>query len=92
MPCCAILIVLFIGPRFGILALGLFTSYFEKPFDGLLLPVLGFLFMPFTTLAYAWAINVNGSVSGLYLAVTALAALVDLGVVGGGASKRNQRD
>ena len=43
--------------------------------------------MPFTTLAYAWAINSNGSVSGFYLVVVILAVLMDLGSLGGGASQ-----
>ncbi len=92
MPCCAILILLFLGPRIAIVLFALFSTFFERPFDGLLLPLLGFIFMPWTLLAYAWAINTTGSVSGLQLVVVALAALVDLGVIGGGATRRPQRD
>jgi hypothetical protein len=39
--------------------------------------------MPLTTLAYAWAINSNGSVNGLYFFMVLLAALIDLGAIGG---------
>ncbi len=46
---------------------------------------LGFFFLPLTTLAYAWAINSHGSVSGLPLAVVILAVLIDLGIIGSGA-------
>ena len=90
MPCCLVLIILFLGPRVGLLALWLFSNYLDAPFDGFLVPVLGFLFMPFTTLAYAWAINTTGQVAGLQMAVLILAALVDLGVVGGGAKQRRR--
>lgn len=92
MPCCLVLIILFLGPRVGLLALWLFSNYLEKPFDGFLVPLLGFLFLPFTTLAYAWAINSNGSVSGIYMAVLILAVLVDLGVVGGGARQKGRQE
>ena len=90
MPCCAILILLFLGPRIAIVLFALFSNFFQQPFHDLLIPVLGFIFMPWTLLAYAWAINATGQVSGIYLAVVILAALVDLGVVGGGASQRRK--
>ena len=44
-----------------------------------------------TTLAYAWAINSRGSVSGVYLVVVVVAVLMDLGVIGGSASRRKFR-
>lgn len=91
MPCCLILVIAILGPRIAIAGLALFTSYFERAFDGLLLLILGFLFLPFTTLAYAWAINMYGGVSGWQGAVILIAVLIDLGVVGGGASERRRR-
>ena len=49
-----------------------------------------FLFLPLTTLAYAWAINSRGSVTGLHLVVVVIAVLIDLGLVGGSASRRKR--
>ena len=92
MPCCAILILLFLGPRIAIILFALFSTFFERPFDGLLIPILGFLFMPWTLLAYAWAINAAGQVTVFYMVIIVLAALLDLGVIGGGATRRPQRD
>jgi hypothetical protein len=43
-----------------------------------------------TTLAYAWAINSNGSVEGLQLVVVVIAVLMDLGLVGGSAASRKR--
>jgi hypothetical protein len=80
-----------IGPRFVIVMLALFSNYLQTAYSGLLIPLLGFLFLPFTTLAYAWAINTTGEVSGFQLLVVVLAALIDLGVVGGGANRRRQQ-
>jgi hypothetical protein len=90
MPCCLILALAIIGPRFVIVMLALFSNYFYLPYNGLLVPVLGFFFMPFTTLAYAWSINMTGEVSGLQLVVVVIAVLIDLGVVGGGADRRRR--
>ena len=91
MPCCLLLVIALLGPRIAIAGLAIFTSFFEKAFDGLLVPILGFLFLPFTTLAYAWAINMYGGLSGFQGAVVAIAVLLDLGVIGGGASERRRR-
>jgi len=46
--------------------------------------------MPLTTLAYAWAINSRGSVAGVHLVVVVVAALIDLGLVGGSAAGRRR--
>ena len=92
MPCCLLLIIAILGPRIGMILLWLFSNFYDKPFDGFLLPLLGFFFMPFTTLAYGWAINSAGSVSGFYLAVVIFAVLLDLGVIGGGARERKRSD
>lgn len=84
MPCLLAIIALFF-PRIVILLLALFTTYMSSAYNTLLWPLLGFFFMPFTTLAYAWAINSNGSVAGIYLFVVVLAVLFDLGAFGNGA-------
>ena len=91
MPCCLILAVAVAGPRLAIVLLAVFTSFFEKAYDGLLLPLLGFLFLPFTTLAYAWAINSRGEVAGVQEVVLIIAVLADLGVFSGGARERRRR-
>jgi hypothetical protein len=92
MPCCAVLVILFLGPRFAIIAMALFSSYLGRAFGGgILLPLVGCLFLPWTTLAYAWAINSTGEVSGFQAIVVVAAVLVDLGVVGGGAAKRRSK-
>jgi len=49
-------------------------------------PVLGFLFMPYTTCAYAFAVNSLGGLQGWGLAALIVGVLLDLGSHGGGAS------
>jgi hypothetical protein len=67
------------------------SDYIGRAYQTTLWPFLGFLFMPLTTLAYAWAINSRGSVAGFLLAVVVIAVLIDLGLVGGSASRRRKR-
>lgn len=89
MPCCPLLLVLFFGPRVALVVIALFSNYIGRAFSsGLLLPLLGWLFLPWTTLAYAWAINSRGQVVGFQAIVVVIAVLVDLGVIGGGAARR----
>jgi hypothetical protein len=92
MPCCAILLILFLGPRVAMVAMALFSNYLGRAFGGaILMPLVGWLFLPWTTLAYAWAINSRGEVAGLPAIVVVVAVLVDLGIVGGGAARRRSR-
>lgn len=83
MPCLLALLAL-ATPRAVIVLLVIFTDYIGRAFDGIILPFLGFLFLPTTTLAYSVAINERGSVSGIYLLLVAVAVLLDLGLLGGG--------
>jgi hypothetical protein len=76
------------APRVAIVLVVLLSDYIGRAYETTLWPLLGFFFMPLTTLAYAWAINTHGNVSGLYFAVVVIAALMDLGVVGAGSRQR----
>ena len=80
-------------PRFAIVMVVIFSDYIGRAYQTALWPFIGFLFMPMTTLAYAWAINSRGSVSGVHLVVVVVAVLMDLGLIGGSASRHKfQRD
>ena len=59
-------------PRLAIVLVVIFSDYIGRAYDSLMWPVLGFVFMPLTTLAYAWAIHSRGTVSGLHLVVVIL--------------------
>lgn len=76
-------------PRLTIILVAIFSDYIGRAYDTVLWPLLGFVFLPLTTLAYAWAINTRGSVDGIYLVVVVLAVLVDLGVIGGSSRARH---
>ena len=78
------------APRFAIVLVVLFSNYIGRAYETVLWPFIGFVFMPLTTLAYAWAINSHGSVEGIHLVVVVVAVLIDLGLVGGSAAKRRR--
>ena len=87
MPC-LLLIVILAFPRLGLALLFLFTHYLDRAFHNILVLILGFLFLPITTLVYAWMINSHVAVQGINLLFLLIAALVDLGAVGHGYSRR----
>ena len=58
------------------------------PFRGLL---LGFFFLPLTTLVYAWLTNTHSPMEGVNLVYLLVAVIVDLGGLGGGESHRRRR-
>ena len=89
MPCCLALIALS-APRVALVLVWLFSDYLGRAYEALWVPILGFFFLPTTTLAYAWAINSHGEVKGFGLVVVVLAVLIDIGAIGG-ARKRERR-
>ena len=91
MPCLIGCLAL-LTPRVAILLVVFFSDYIGRAYETTLWPFVGFLFMPLTTLAYAWAINSRGSVEGLQLVGVVVAVLIDLGLVGGSASKRRRAE
>ena len=90
MPCLVGCIAL-ATPRFAIVLVAIFSDYIGRAYETFLWPFVGFLVMPLTTLAYAFAINSRGSVDGMHLVVVIVAVLADLGLVGGSARANRYR-
>ena len=84
--CCAIAILGILGPRALILFWWLSDPVrWAVTFNNdVLLPALGFLFLPWTTLMYV-ALWSAGGLTGLGWVFVGLGFLVDLGTYGGGA-------
>lgn len=78
-------------PRLILVLIWLFSDYLGDAYKTVIWPLLGFVFMPLTTLAYAWAINSNGSVQGVYAVGVVLAAILDLGTHGVGPFNKRGR-
>jgi hypothetical protein len=77
-------------PRAVLLLLFFFTNFLWHAYHGLVIPVLGFFFLPLTTLIYAWIVNSGARPEGIYLVAIVICALADLGLIGHTArSRRN---
>ena len=75
-------------PRLALALLWLFGGdYLRRAYTSRLWPLLGFFFLPLTTITFAFAVNGLGNASGVSpfgWLLTALALLADLGLLGGG--------
>ena len=80
---CLVALLALISPRLSLVAVWLATDILSRAFDGVLLPLLGFFLLPWTTLAYAlmWDYGTN-EVSGFEIAIVVVAFLADLAAFG----------
>jgi uncharacterized oligopeptide transporter (OPT) family protein len=91
MPCCVLALLLMLTPRVVLVLMFLFSNYLGRAYHGLLIPVLGFLFLPLTTIVYAWLVNSQLPIQGVYLVALVVAVIIDIGGIGGGHYSRRQR-
>jgi hypothetical protein len=87
MPCLfAVVILMF--PRVVLVLMFLFTRYLERAYHGLLVPLIGFIFLPITTIVYACMVNNGMPTAGINLLWLLIAVLIDVGSIGGGYRSR----
>jgi hypothetical protein len=89
MPCLLLVLVLAF-PRVVMVAMFLFSNYLQRAYHGILLPVLGFVFLPLTTLVYAWLTNTHRDINGVNALILVAAVVIDAGGLGGGAWHRRR--
>ena len=88
--CCLFTSLVLFGPRLGILIWWLLDPVrWNLAFQSFLWPLLGFLFLPWTTIVYV-SVGING-LSWFDWIWLAIALLVDLGSYGGGAYGNRNR-
>jgi hypothetical protein len=63
--------------------LWIFSDYLSRAYDEFVLPLLGFFFLPTTTLTYAVA-ETRLAACGMGVGLVIFGALLDLGIWGGG--------
>ncbi|HEY7659891.1 MAG TPA: hypothetical protein VIC58_04765 [Actinomycetota bacterium] len=84
---CLFAIVAVITPRFVLFILWLFTDYLNTAFSSGWWGLLGFFFLPTTTIAYAVAQNefttITGAIETAGILVIILGVVIDIGVLGG---------
>lgn len=90
MPCCLVIAVLMF-PRIILVCLFLLSSYLERAYHAMIVPLIGFFFLPTTTLAYAWLTNTHRPLEGANVLILILAVLIDAGGLGSGEYHRRKR-
>ena len=89
--CCLGAVILFFGPRIALFLGWLLTNWYDA-FDSRLVALLGFLLMPWTSLAWMFTYFHNqGAIDGGYVVLLIIGVLADLGAIGGGASSARRR-
>jgi hypothetical protein len=90
--CCFITALLLFGPRLATVIWYLIEpARFNLAFNTLLIPCLGFIFLPWTLLAYLVAFIPGAGVAGFGWVVVGLGLLADIGTyTGGGYGNRNR--
>jgi hypothetical protein len=89
---CVAAIFALISPRLALFFVWIFSNWLSVAFDSWVVPFLGFLLLPWTTLAYAamWVYGHNG-VNGFEWFIVILAFLADLSAYGGSSRVRSER-
>ena len=88
---CALLLVILLFPRVALVLMWIYSTYLQHAFHGgLVLPVLGFIFLPLTTIVYAWELNSGMPTAGINLLWLLIAVIIDLGGLGGGAHRQSR--
>jgi hypothetical protein len=82
--CCLVVLLLLISPRLVLVAAWLFTNWYNA-FESGFVAFLGWVFLPYTSLAWMYIFfNNGGRIEGGYLVLLILAILFDIGVFSGG--------
>ncbi len=77
---CLFVVLAVLLPRIALIFIYLGTNWFSYAFSTAVWPLLGFFFMPYTTLAYTIAmVNTGGTLTGLWIILIIIAVLADLG-------------
>ena len=89
MPCLVVVFAL-ISPRLALVVMAIVSNVLSRAYDGILLPLIGFFLLPWTTLAYGvmWDVGTH-KVTGFEWFVVVLAFLADLGTMGGARRSRS---
>lgn len=89
MPC-LMLVVMLAFPRVILVAMYFLTTLLSRAYgSNLLVLLLGFLFLPITTIAYALMVNQHIALSGANLLILLVTVLLDLGSGGSGLRRRS---
>jgi len=85
---CLFLLVTILSPRLGLFLLWAFTNYVDRAFSGWFLPLLGLIFMPWTTLFYVLADVAPGPMHVAGWILVGIGVLVDVSAHAQAAARR----
>lgn len=91
MPCCLLVLIVFAFPRAVLILMFLLSNYLQRAYHGLLIPILGFIFLPITTIVYAWMVNNHMDIAGVNLLILLISVIIDISGLGGGEYHRRRR-
>ena len=86
---CFVFLLSLIGPRLALGYVWIFTTLVDRAYDNVAVPVLGFVFLPWTTLIYALSYDGSG-VSGIGWFFVALGLFADVSSHAAAAQRRRQ--
>jgi hypothetical protein len=91
MGCCAVVLAAWISPRFVLFLMWVFGDQLGVAFDSFWTGLAGFIFLPWTSLAFALAYAPTAAVSGIGWLFVAVGLVADLGAwLGGGREGRGR--
>ena len=84
MGCCLAALVMLLGPRIFLVGVWLLSNWYMA-FDSTIVALLGWIFLPYTSLAWMYVYFHNaGQLQGGYIVLMVFAVLVDLGAFSSG--------
>jgi hypothetical protein len=93
---CLLVLLALITPRFVLFVMWLFSDYLNQAFSSGWWGILGFFFLPTTSISYAIARNEftvsGGGIEAAGIIVIVLGVAIDLGLVGGSGRGLGKRE
>ncbi|HEX6331998.1 MAG TPA: hypothetical protein VF129_12040 [Actinomycetota bacterium] len=93
---CLLVLLALVTPRFVLFLMWLFSNYLNRAFESGWWGLLGFFFLPTTTIGYAIARNefttAGGGIEAAGIIVIVLGVVLDLGLLGGSGRGVGKRD
>ncbi|MGZ8631472.1 MAG: hypothetical protein ACXWZF_10990 [Actinomycetota bacterium] len=87
---CLIVLMALIGPRVALGFTWIFTNLVDRAFEGIVVPLLGLIFLPWTTFLYVLVYQPGGNLGFFGWFLVAIGFVLDLGSYTYGARNRGR--
>lgn len=87
--CCWLIMAWAFAPRFVLVLMALLNDRISQAFGGIIVPLIGFFILPWTTLMYT--LVAPGGLGVIDIVILVIAVAADIGAWGGGARERARR-